>query len=308
MAIQKPAASLPPPPGGGKKLGLTYKQWTLDCVVTIAHAVSLDFGDQPHLYKNIPEPTADNLTDLQAKYGFDPLFPDITTRQRLMKPIFGQSDGHGSGNDSEFHNLRLKAVVAAAKFAENAQPTGFLALGNTVRSTSDDLRDHFNMLGRSLDETASRMTSIFNVAQSILKDVASSRFSVDGIDPNWPLDSTDPLGATLIQNITSQLTDLLPYVISHDMFKRIQQIANDGFESILIVRDQPIDRSTPPFDLTELIKDLYDWGYHLGLVGGASSQQQAPVQATLGGSVAPSPAPAPPTSVTAPPGMLGYRQ
>jgi hypothetical protein len=31
----------------GQRLGLMYKRWTLDCVVTFAHAVSLDFSNRP---------------------------------------------------------------------------------------------------------------------------------------------------------------------------------------------------------------------------------------------------------------------
>src|SRR5215510_251623 len=112
------------PPSFGKRLGLIYEKWTLDCVVTIAHAVAWDFSDNPQLYRQVADATADKLTDLQADYGLQATFPGMDTRQRLMKPIFGESDGHGSGNDgSAFQTYRLPVLAAAADFAENTQPT-----------------------------------------------------------------------------------------------------------------------------------------------------------------------------------------
>src|SRR6516162_4721802 len=99
----------------GQRLGLMYKRWTLDCVVTIAHAVSLDFSNRPELYQQIADDTATNLTNLQSNYGFQANFQDMTIRQRLMKPIFGPSDGHSSGNGgSAFQMYRLPVLAASA--------------------------------------------------------------------------------------------------------------------------------------------------------------------------------------------------
>src|SRR5947209_19984359 len=69
------------PRSSGQQLGSKYKQWTLDCLVTIAHAVSLDFSDRPELYQQVADGTASRLTDLQGSYGFRADFPDMNIRQ-----------------------------------------------------------------------------------------------------------------------------------------------------------------------------------------------------------------------------------
>src|SRR5437899_6990759 len=132
-----------PPSSFGERLGLDYKRWTLNCVVTIAHAVALDFSDRPELYQQVADDIAAKLTDLQANYGFQSDFPDMPIRLRLMQPVFGESDGHGSGNDgSAFQTYRLPVLAAAADFAENAQPTGFPMLRERVKNTLVAFKTH----------------------------------------------------------------------------------------------------------------------------------------------------------------------
>jgi hypothetical protein len=265
-------------PSFGQKLGLMYKRWTLDCVVEIAHAVAVDFSDRPELYQQVADDIAAKLTDLQANYGFQDDFPDMPIRQRLMKPIFSESDGHGSGNDgSAFQAYRLPVLAAAADFAENAQPTGFPMLRERVKNELVAFKTEMvNLQGASLSQTDSRMALIFDIAQTILKD--PSVFAVFGInaaiDPAWPLESTDPQGAELIQNITTQLPDLPYGVISREMFVHIQRIAEKGFQSIRIILDTNIE--DPKFDIDPLITELYAWGSELRLVGGARPQPQPP--------------------------------
>src|SRR5947208_2143982 len=122
-------------PSFSQQLGLMYKRWTLDCVVEIAHAVALDFSGRPELYQQVGDDIAAKLTELEANYGFQADFPDMPIRLRLMQPVFGESDGHGSGNDgSAFQTYRLPVLAAAADFAENAQPTAFPMLRERVRN------------------------------------------------------------------------------------------------------------------------------------------------------------------------------
>jgi hypothetical protein len=308
MTDKKPAAA----PDFGQLLGAMYERWTLDCVVTIGHAVSLDFSDQPQLYTSVSTDTATKLTKLQGDYGFQADFPDMNIRQRLMKPIFGQSDGHGSGNDgSDFQQKRLNAVVAAAKFSESGQLSGVLGLFTAIRNTSVELKNHLSIGGTSLSQTEARMTGIFEVAQSILKDpTVSARFGINtAIDPKWPLESRfDMHGAQLIENITKALPALLPYgIITHQMFEHIQQTADDGFEPIRIILDEDITSQGFKFD--PLAAALYGWGSDLRLVGGPGLQQQPPgppKAAEPAGATQASPMPA--TSITAPAGIRGYQQ
>src|SRR5262249_48788773 len=154
----------------------------------------LDFSDRPDLYQHVADGTATKLTDLQGSYGFQANFPDMNIRKRLMKPIFGESDGHGSGNDgSAFQTWRLPVLAAAADFAENTQPTSFTHLRERIRSALVSEKTHMvDLQGASLSQTEARMGFIFDdIAQSILKDPSvSAVFGVNGaIDPAWPLQS-----------------------------------------------------------------------------------------------------------------------
>jgi len=262
----------------GQRLGLDYQRWTLDCVVKIAHAVALDFSDRPELYQQIADDTAAKLVDLEANYGFDANFPDVAIRQRLMKPIFGESDGYGSGNDgSTFQTYRSPVLAAAADFAENAQPTAFPMLRERVRSEIEPFKTHMvDLEGASLSQTERRTTFIFDIAQTILKDPnVFVVFGINGaIDPAWPLQSLDPQGAKLIEKITTQLTDL-PGVITRENFVHLQRIGEKGFQSIRIILDTDIE--DPKFDIDPLITELYAWGSSLRLVGGARPQPQPSV-------------------------------
>ena len=261
----------------GQQLGLMYKRWTLDCIVNIAYAVALDFSQRPELYQEVSDTIAEQLTELQSFFGFDANFPNMTARQMLMAPIFGESDGHGSGNDtSAFQTFRLPVLAAAADFSENAQPTAFPMLRERVRSAVVPFRTHLiDLKGASINQTRTRTESIFNVAQTILKDAKISLvFGINGLaDSNWPLNKIDPQRAKLIEKITTQLTGLPYGVITKEAFVRIQRIAEKGDQSIRIIVDQNIE--DPAVDLDPLISELYAWGSDLGLVGGTRPQMAA---------------------------------
>jgi hypothetical protein len=269
-------------PTRGQILGLTYRRWTLDCIVNIAYAVSLDFSQRPELYQDVGDATADTLTQLQSDFGFEANFPNVTTRQMLMAPIFGTSDGHGNGNDgSTFQTSRLPVLAAAADFSENAQPTAFPMLRERVRSAVVPFRTHLiDLKGASINQTQKRTQAIFDTSQTVLKDpTVSGVFGINGnIDNDWPLTSTDPQGAKLVEKITTQLTSLPYGVITKAMFVRIQRIAEKGDQAIRIIIDQNIE--DPKFDLDPLIAELYSWGSDLGLVGGTRPQMMTGMQPT----------------------------
>jgi hypothetical protein len=262
-------------PSLGERLGSDYKRWTLDCIVTIAHAVAEDFSRRLQLYQHIADGTATQLTDLQANYGFQADRPDEKRRQGLMWQIFGESDGRSNADDkSAFKTSRLPVLAAAADFSENAQPTGFPMLRERVRSAIIPFKTHLASLsGASLAQTERRITLIFDLSQSILKDRGvSAVFGISAtIDPLWPLDSTDPQGAELIEQITTQLLDLPCGLISRESFVRMQRIAEEGSRSIQVTLDTNTDE--PSFDIDTLISALYAWGSDLGLVGGNRPQQ-----------------------------------
>jgi hypothetical protein len=195
-----------------------------------------------------------------------------------MRPAFGESDGHSSGNDgSAFQSYRLPVLAASADFAENAQPTGFPMLRERVKNELVAFNTEMvNLQGASLSQTDSRMAFIFDIAQTILKDPSVfAVFGINGsIDSAWPLESTDSQGAELIEKITTQIPELPYGVISAEMFVHIQRIGEKGFQSIRIILDTNIE--DPKFDIDSLITELYAWGSELRLVGGARPQAQLP--------------------------------
>ncbi len=264
-------------PSFGQLLGLMYKRWVLDCIPNLGHAVSVDFSARPELYKQVNDKTAQQLTELQGEYGYGPNLPNDTIRLMLMKPIFGESDGYSSGHDgSIFQSSRMPVLAAAADFAENSQPTAFQMHRERTRSAIIPFRRFMEDLqGASLEQTESRVQSIFNTAALILKDPNIA--AVFGVSPapneGWPLESTDSVGAKLIGQITTQLTNAPYGVISRDRFVRMQRIAQEGQDSISFILESDIESVKVTDDtLDPLIRLLYAWGSDLGLVGGATPQ------------------------------------
>lgn len=257
----------------GQRLGLMYRRWVLDCIPHLGHAVSLDFSHRPELYKRVDMKTAGLLTDMQSQYGYAPNFPNDETRLNLLKPIFGLSDGQKNSNGLAFHQARKPVLTAAAGFAENAQPTAFPMHRERIRSAIVPLRRFMEDLeGASFGQTHIRIGSIFSTAEIILKDPGVCNvFGInEAIATDWPLDSTNPEGAKLVEKVTTQLTDLPYGNISRDKFIRLQRIAIKGFESISGILEANIESDDDVLD--KLTAHLYAWGSELGLIGGAHPQ------------------------------------
>jgi hypothetical protein len=71
-----------------------YARWTLDCLVEIAHAISIDYFSNPEFYQG--EDTPDKIVDLSLSYGSVKNFPDKDQRHILAGAILGDSDGYPS--------------------------------------------------------------------------------------------------------------------------------------------------------------------------------------------------------------------
>src|SRR5262245_5369754 len=72
-------------------IGRLYAIWTLDCLIEIGYAISVDFITRPQLYLN--EDIPDAIVQLRMSYGTDAQFPNTAQRQAMMMPVFGRSDG-----------------------------------------------------------------------------------------------------------------------------------------------------------------------------------------------------------------------
>jgi hypothetical protein len=266
------------PPPFSRQLATLYKIWTLDCVTHIGHAVSIDFSNRPNLYSGINLETANQLTEMQSEYGFSRNFANDAIRLMLMKPIFGESDGHGSGNDgSGFQAARMPVLAAAAGFALNAQPLAFQMHRERFRNEAFSFVSFMTELeGASFSQTEVRMRSVFNTAASIIRDsdVASKFGITDPIDASWPLEfPVDPTGARLIEYITTQLLGMPYGIITLNQFVHMQRMAQKGFDSISRILETNLDEINVTDDaINELIREFYAWGSELRLVGGATPQ------------------------------------
>lgn len=265
-------------PTFSRRLATLYKIWTLDCVTHIGHAVSIDFSNRPNLYSGVNLKTANLLTDMQSEYGFSRNFPNDAIRLMLMKPIFGESDGHSSGNDgSGFQTARMPVLAAAAGFALNAQPLAFQMHRERFRNEAFSFVSFMTELeGASFSQTVARMGAVFNTAASIIRDpdIASKFGITDAIDSNWPLEGRiDSTGARLIEYITTQLPGMPYGIITLDQFVHLQRMAQKGCDSIARILETNLDTINVTDDvIDELIREFYSWGSELRLVGGATPQ------------------------------------
>jgi hypothetical protein len=250
------------------QLALLYKRWVLDCVVMSAFAVSKDFSQRPELYQNVGGDVPAKLTALQSRYGYDGDFPNCDQRNMLLTPIFGLSDGGPKvDTGSAFFGTRQTVIGAATDYSENAQPTGFPMLRERVRSALVPFRTFLrDREGDSLTETHRRIESLFDVAETILKNEnVRIVFGINkDIDGDWPLNSTDPNGAKLIEKITLQLSDIPVGQVSLDRFVRLQRVAEKGADAIRSVIGEDVERDDEK--LATAIANFYAWGSDLEAV------------------------------------------
>jgi hypothetical protein len=257
----------------GGQLGSMYKRWVLDPVVRSAFAVSRDFSQRPELYQDVVPDVAKRITDLQSRYGYDGDFPNDDQRVVLLMPIFGASDGFLQSDDSSsFAETRRNVIAAASDFSENAQPTGFPMLRERFRSAlvpfTTFLRDR---RGASLSETDRRLTSLFDLAEAILKD--ESVRVVFGINKSiarrWPMADVDPNGAKLIEKVTQQLSNVAGGPVSLDRFVRLQRVAQKGSDALAGVFQDGLEDDDAK--LESVVAHFYAWGSDLASVRGITT-------------------------------------
>jgi hypothetical protein len=244
-------------------IGHLYATWTLDCLIEIGYAVSVDFITRPQLYlsEDIPDP----IVDLRMSYGTDPRFPNTAQRQAMMMPVFGRSDGlrpDASTGTAPFHVARKKLVDACIAFSERVVDTGIAMLEERVRSAIVPLRAHFEAFrGKSIQLTTQQMNAISNTVVSILQspDVAKV-FSVSPPESGWPFDSDDPNGAKLVENAGSVLPLPQECKVGYTKFILLQRVAREGVQALsLVLTTNPSSEE----QLLALISKVYTWGTSL---------------------------------------------
>jgi len=245
-------------------IGRLYAIWTLDCLIEIGYAISVDFITRPQLYLN--EDIPDAIVQLRMSYGTAAQFPNTAQRQAMMMPVFGRSDGlmpDASTNTAPFHTARKKLVDACIAFSERAVDTGIAMLEERVRSALVPLRTHFEALrGKSLRlTTTQQMNAISETVISILQSPGVAKvFSVSPADTRWPFDSNDPNGAKLVENVSSKLPLPQECKLGYTRFILLQRVAQEGARALtLVITANP----TSEQELLALISQVYTWGTSL---------------------------------------------
>jgi hypothetical protein len=244
-------------------IGQLYARWTLDCLIEIGYAVSMDFVARPQLY--LSDDVPESIVDLRMSYGTDPRFPNTAQRQMMLIPVFGKSDGHtpdASTGAAPFHVARKKLIDACISFSERAVDTGVAMLLERIRSALVPLRAHLEGLnGRSLRLSTQQIQTVSNTAIDILKAPEVARvFSVSPADDKWPFDSIDPNGAKLIENAGSKLALPQDCTLSYTKFILLQRVAQEGARTLpLVLTTDPTSEQA----LLALITHGYTWGTSL---------------------------------------------
>jgi hypothetical protein len=240
-----------------------YALWSLDCLVEIGYAVSVDFVARPQLY--LSDDIPDRITQLRMSYGTDAQFPNTAQRQTMMMPIFGRSDGlrpDASTASAPFHIARKKFVDACVAFSERAVDSGISMLEERVRSAVVPLRAHFQaLLGKSIRLTSNQMKAISDTVISILVAPGAAKvFSVSAADPKWPFDSDDPNGAKLVEIAGSTLPLPQECKLGYTKFILLQRVAQEGARTLPLVLAVNLDNEK---EVLGLISQAYTWGTSL---------------------------------------------
>jgi hypothetical protein len=244
-------------------IGQLYAIWTLDCLIEIGYAVSIDFILRPQLY--LSDDIPDAIVQLRMSYGTAAPFPNTTQRQVMMMLVFGRSDGlrpDASTGSAPFHIARKKFVDACIAFSERAVDTGIATLEERVRSALVPLRAHFEALrGKSIQlTTTQQMQAISDTVTSILRAPGVAQvFSVSPAEEGWPFDSDDPNGAKLVENAGAGLALPQGCRLGYTKFILLQRVAREGARALqLVFTDNPNSE-----ELLALISQAYTWGTSL---------------------------------------------
>lgn len=257
--------------------GNLYARWTLDCLTEIAYAISTDAISRPQLYQSDDIP--DDLVPLRMSYGTAPHFPNSTQRQAMMMPILGSSDGFkGAGSQSSFQIARRKFVDACAAFAEQASQIEGSILEDRIRSSAKILRAHFHGIrGKSFLLSEKQIQALFDITVRTLKAPGVTKiFGIGHLEPEWPMDSTDPNGAKLVENLGSALSLSGNNRLTFTDFLLLQRVAQEGSHTIrLLLSGDPLSDK----DITSLIGRGYMWGTSLRELPGVT--QPVPQSAAM---------------------------
>jgi hypothetical protein len=236
-----------------------YARWTLDGLVEIAHAITVDYFSSPEFYQG--EDAPDSIVELWLSYGSVKNFPNKEQRTVLAGAILGASDGYvlkgvTSYNDA-FHQNQdplFKACIAAQTATSAESRDG---LNQQVAQALPNFQSYLGGFpGKAANASFEQVEAISDLAFAILRsDTISSRFigTHSPISGQWPLQKSDANGDKLVAECVSQLK--LDTLGMPD-FPSLRALAQAGREAL-----QAILQST---DLDEIIAKTYSWAMFTG--------------------------------------------
>lgn len=264
-----------------RQVAAAYFYLQLDCLVTEAYQVALDFFRRPHLYTALGESTiAPDLARLRAQYGNDELVPSQEQRDEIFLPMFGQSGTTAADGQGDFPRHRDMLVGAATAFAERVYDTGVEMLRERVRVEHFSFKEfllglHGDSLVWSTDQALAGVTRM--LAYNILRN--RSVCAVFGIlqppTATWPF-AEDGNANKLVEAISVQLlvpTNSHPSITRNGISKR-QRAALRGAEALATILDFREEGGNDA-DLDLLITKCYTWGSTIKVLGEQPTGQPA---------------------------------
>jgi hypothetical protein len=241
-------------------IGDMYARWTLDVVIEIARAVSLDYIARPDFYRGV---VPEKIVDLACSYGYARNFPDKHQRSRLNSPIFGASDGYRlpkgvTAVTNKFRQYREPLFNACVAYTERTPTESRGGLREAVIQAMSFLPSFLhNFDGHSVRSSYEQMSAIADLSYEILRSPTVS--GVFGVAPapseRWPLKADDQRGSQLIDIISTTL-QLKDSGSSQEAFTRLRILTQAGGEAIeAILFDDP----TSETHFERLVQKVYAW-------------------------------------------------
>jgi len=252
-------------------IGALYATWSLDGLIELAFAVSLDFVARPQMYVDADIP--DSIADLRVAYGTDRNFQNTAERQALLLPILGRSDWlkpDAGAASSSFYLARKKLFEACTAFSERAVDTGIAALEQRVRSALVTFQTTFQSLnGRSVRLAAKLLGKTSENAIRILRARGVAKvFGQDAPDEGWPfapgtfISTSDASGAKLVDAAGVLPGVATEYRLSSTRFALLQKVAQEGGSALpVVLNTDPANAGSDA--LEDLIARSYSWATSL---------------------------------------------
>jgi hypothetical protein len=259
----------------GNLIGDMYARWTLDCVIEIAHAVSVDYVARPEFYRGSDVP--DNIVDLRTSYGYVRNYPNKAQRSDLNAPVLATSDGYtppkgGPIVVDKFRQYREPLFKACIAYTERSVVDAASGLKEGVIQAMRYFPQYLrNFEGDSLSSTYKQLRSVSELSFKIL--TSSTVSGAFGVAPppkaTWPLEIDDQKGSQLI-NVISDTLQLKDIGLNQEKFTKLRAIAQEGGEALeAALLTDPI--SDPHFEA--LVAKVYSWAKSLEYYSTAGTPQ-----------------------------------